>query len=503
MSTAPTPVAADDPAGSPTEDVLSSGAAGGKAIRGGAFRTIGYGVGLLLSLGSVPFMIRHLGPVDYGHYVTVASIVFIIGGVTEAGLTNLGVREYSVLEGEARDAYLRNLVGLRVVLTVGGVLLATGVAAVTGAKDVVVAGVFVSGVGLLIGLTQQTYMIPLTATLRLGWVTILDLLKQAVLSGLFVLFVILGTGLMPFFWASVASAGVMTGATLVLVRRQTPLRPAVDLATWRAILRETLPYAAAAAVGLIYFRIAVVLMSYVSSDVETGYFSAAFRIVEVVGVIPWLLVSAGFPILARAARDDDERLRYALQRMFDVATVVGTGIALGLGVGAPFAVEVIAGDGFEPSVDVLRIQALGLITTFLVATWMFALLSLKLYRQLLWANTLAAVVAIGGTLALAPGLGAQGAAIATVAAEAALALACVWALRSARAVLRPDLSVLPKVMLAAGIAIGVSLVLPGPAVVLSVVAGLVYLAVLVPLRAIPPELVAALLRRDPGAADAP
>ncbi len=58
---------------------------------------------LLLSLVSVPFMTRHLGVVDYGHYVTVSSIIFIIGGLTEAGLTNLGTREYSVLEaGGAR-----------------------------------------------------------------------------------------------------------------------------------------------------------------------------------------------------------------------------------------------------------------------------------------------------------------------------------------------------------------------------------------------------------------
>ena len=74
-------------------------------------------------------------------------------------------------------------------------------------------------------------------------------------------------------------------------------------------MREVLPFALAAAVGLIYFRLAIIMMSYLATDHETGIYSAAQRIVETVGVIPWLVVSAGFPILARAARDDADRLK--------------------------------------------------------------------------------------------------------------------------------------------------------------------------------------------------
>ena len=90
--------------------------------------------GLLLSIASVPFMIRHLGVVDYGYYVSVSAIVFIIGGFTEAGLTNLGIREYSQLRPGEREPFLRNLVGLRLVLTTVGVLLATALTAIAGRR---------------------------------------------------------------------------------------------------------------------------------------------------------------------------------------------------------------------------------------------------------------------------------------------------------------------------------------------------------------------------------
>ena len=348
---------------------------------------------------------------------------------------------------------------------------------------------------MLIQLTQQTYTVPLNVQLRMGWISILGVIRQATLSGLFILLVVLNAGLTAFFWANVVMGVVLVAVTLLVLRGTAPLLPSFHAVSWKKILKETLPYALAAAVGLIYFRIAVVLMSYVSTAEETGIFSAAFRIVEVVGVLPWMLVSAGFPILARAARDDEARLGYALQKIFEIAAVFGVFIALGLAVAAPVAIEVIAGPDFDASISVLRIQSLGLVTSFLMVTWTYALLSLRLYRQLLLANALAALTAIVATLLLAPPLGAEGAAIATVAAEAALAGASLYGLRLARPALTPQLGVVPKVLVALVVAVGVALVVPASPLVLSFVAGGVYAAIVFALGAVPPEAIAALRRQ--------
>ncbi len=481
-------------------DVLDSGDAGGKAIRGGAYRTVAYGISLLMSLAAVPLMIRHLGPVDFGYFMTVSSIVFIIGGITEAGLTNLGVRDYSVLEGDRREAFLRNLVGLRLALTLAGVLAAIALTTVTGAPEVVVLGTAIAGLGLLLTLLQQTYMVPLTAGLRLGWVSVLDLLKQGTLTGAVVVLVLAGAGLLPFFAANVAAALLMLAATLALVRREAPFMPALDVRIWKDLLRDVLPYALAAAVGLVYFRLAMILMFYIGSETETGIYGAAFRIVEVIAVIPWLVVSSGFPILARAARDDEDRLRYALQRLFEVSALVGGGICVAIAVGAPFAIAVVAGDEFEASIGVLQLLGGALVTSFLVATWSFALLSLRLHKELLIANAVAAAVAAAGTLALVPSEGAMGAAVATLVAEAVLAAAYYVALVRARAALRPSLWIVPRLLVAGAAAGAAATVVPGPSWALMVLAGAVYLGAAFALRAVPPELAAALLRRPMGGA---
>ena len=177
----------------------------------------------------------------------------------------------------------------------------------------------------------------------------------------------------------------------------------------------------------------------------------------------------------------------------NICLIVGVGLAVCLAVGAPFAIAVIAGSGFDASIPVLRLQSLTMITAFLLATWSFAMLSLGLFRQILIANAVAGVVAVVGTLTLAPPLGAEGAAGATVAAEAVLVALLLTFLIRARPALTPALSVVPKVAAAAALAVGVVLAAHQlPSVALSALAGLVFAAVVLATRAVPPELFGAI-----------
>jgi O-antigen/teichoic acid export membrane protein len=479
----------------PSGSALAAGAAGGKAIRGSALRVGSYGAQLALSLIAVPLMVRHLGPDDYGRYVTVSSIVFIIAGFTEGGLMYLGVRHYVALEGAERERYMRSLTGLRLVLTVLGVLAAIAFTWVTGADQIIVIGTAIVGVGTLFLLVQATYTIPLQAQLRFGTLSIIDLLKQLVLTLFIVAFVVIGTGLQPFYWATVASGLAVLIVTLWFVRGElTTLLPAFDVQVWRRVAHEVLPYGLAAAMGLVYFRLAVVIMSYVATPFETGIYSTAFRMVEVLTSLPWLAVATGFPILVHA-REDTQRMRVALQRMFEVSAIAGTALALAIALGAPFAVAVIAGPDFDAAVPVLRLLGLALVTCFLVATWSFALLSRDRFRELLIANTIGVAVVAAGTFALEPSLGAEGAAIATVLGEAVLAALYVVILAQSDRALLPQFGFLWKIVLAAA-AGTLAFLLPVPSAIEAVIGLATYVAVLFALGGVPAELLHAFRRRE-------
>lgn len=479
-----------------TGDLLDTPDAGPRIIRGGAVRAAGYAGGILLGLISTPFMLRHLGVEDFGRFITVSSLIFIVGGLTEFGLSNIALREYSLREGRERRRLLQNVLGMRLALTLLGVLVAALFAMVVGYTDVMVAGALVAGAGLVIANLQLTFAVPLQADLRLGWVAALDFVRQAATATFVVILVVAGASLLPFFAVSVAAALIALVLGIVLVRREVSGRPAADPAEWWLLLRDTLPYAAATAIAILYFRIAVILMSLIAGTEETGYFGAAFRIIEIVSAIPWLLVTSAFPVLVRAARDDRDRLRYALQRLFEVSVIAGVWMALVVWVGAPFAIDVVGGDDYAPAVDPLRALGFAMISSFLVATWGLALLSLRRHITLLVTNTVALLLAAGATLVLEPALGATGAAIATAGAELVLALIYVVVLVRLRPDLLPSGRIVGRVALAAAAAIAPAIAFDLPSVALAGIATTLYFGVLLALKAIPTEVIEALLRRE-------
>ncbi len=477
-------------------DLLDSGDAGALYIRGGVWLTAAYVVNLLLSLAAVPLVIRHLGPVDYGRFATVTAIIFIVAGFTEAGLTSLGVREYSSGPRQEGPRLLRNLIGLRLTTTAVGVAVTMAIFAAAGSPAVVVLGLAVAGAGLMVRLIADNCGIPLSVRLRLGWVAVIGIAYQFTLCAGYVILVLVGAGVVPLLAVVIASSAVQLLATALLVRGEVSLVPAFDLLVWRRLLRETLPFAAAAAVGIVYFREALVLMSFLSNERDTGYYAAAFKIVEVLTTVPWILAASGLPILARAARDDSARLSYAVQRLFEVGMILGVWMSASTIVGARLGIDVVAGAKYHAAIGVLEIQALAIVTSFVAAILGYALLSLRQYGQLLRANALAVLIVTVLSFVLIPAYGARGAAIAPTVAEACLGLAYAVSLARSEARLRLSLRVIPGLAIGLGASLAVVYVLPvSSELIRLLVLAAVYFPVLYMLKVIPFEVVGALARR--------
>ena len=219
-------------------------------------------------------------------------------------------------------------------------------------------------------------------------------------------------------------------------------------------------FSLASTVGTLYVFTAQILTSLVASTHQSGLFAASFRIFVVSATVPNLLVSGALPLLARAARDDRDRLAYALQRIFEVSLIMGAAGALAMLGGAQFMLQVVAGPQYNASAEVLQIQGTALIATFVLAGWSFALLSLKRYRGVLLANLAAFLVSCSATIVLAGSHGATGAAVATVCGESVLALGLLVALLHGHPELRPKLGILLKVALSSAPAVALAL-LPG------------------------------------------
>lgn len=493
MATDPQPTALADL----ESDLLDTPGAGPAAIRGSVLRVGGYVVGVLLSLVAVPLLIRHLGVSEYGRYVTVISLVTIVQGVTDIGLGQIGVREYATRSGPEQVRLMRNLLGVRFTLTGVGVALGTGFALLAGYGHAVVLGTLLAGVAMVLTVVQGTFAVPLATRLRLGWVTALDLLRQVLSVTGIVILVLAGAKLLAFLAVLIPVALIVLAATIVLVHGTMPTRPSFQRAEWSVLLRAVLPFAAAVVISTLYLRVTVVLMSLLASPLQTGYYATVFTVISVLIAIPALTVGSALPVLARAARDDHERLGYVVQRLVEVTLIVGVGLGLTIALGAEFVIGVLAKGKGHPAIPVLQIEALALVTQFVGSSWQYGLLALHRHRALLLTSAAGLAVSVCLTLVLVPVLQARGAAVAFAGAEVVVAAGSFACLRSARPDLRFSLRVPVRVLLAALLGGAVSL-LPGlTSLAVAAIAGVVYLGALLALRAIPAELRQALPGRAP------
>jgi O-antigen/teichoic acid export membrane protein len=171
---------------------------------------------------------------------------------------------------------------------------------------------------------------------------------------------------------------------------------------------------------------------------------------------------------------------------------MGLGMALGLVVGAPTVIDVMAGSKFADAEGALRIQSLTMLASFVLAPWGFALLSLHLHRGLLVANVTAFATSATAVTLLASSGGAQGAAVGTVLGETVLAVGYLVVLTRAQPAMRPRVGTALKGILAVVPALAVGFLLGLPSLAAAVLALGVYALGLVVLRAIPDELLEAL-----------
>src|ERR1039458_3015528 len=119
-------VPAGDLASPAAEDVLSSGEAGGRVIRGSAWRVGANGAGFGLGLATATLLLRHLGVAESGRYVTVLSLVAIPIYVADIGLNVAGSRELTLRAPEDRRALIANILGQRMAIMPIGLLLIVG-----------------------------------------------------------------------------------------------------------------------------------------------------------------------------------------------------------------------------------------------------------------------------------------------------------------------------------------------------------------------------------------
>ena len=311
------------------------------------------------------YIARKMGDEDFGKLSFAYSFAGICFIVTDFGLSTILIRNVSRQKELTRE-YVGNILALKIVLSficitvIGLFVLFTDYS-----TDIITLLVIFGGVMFFKALIDF-YCAIFNAYERMDIEACLKGTNHILLflSGIVVLSTGFGlVGLANVFLVVYLISSII-GFYLVCVCIK-KIRICFDMKFWKYILRESLPLALTVVFTVIYFKIDVVMLSIIRGDnSEIGWYSAAMRLIELMGVVPALIVSALFPIVSGLHKESIDSLRKVYQTSFRYLIMIALPVAVGTLLLSGHLIYTIYGDEYVKTVPALKILSLALIFIF-------------------------------------------------------------------------------------------------------------------------------------------
>ena len=404
-----------DPASTPP---ANSAGLGSRALRNTVLVLAAKIVARLIALVTVIATLNHLGTDRYGVFATLVNYTAIVSVVLDLGFNVLFVREGARHPSEIQR-YLRNVMSIRVLLTVVTFAVLAAALGLAGLGSLLVPGF------LLMLLTSYSNLLrnALYAVQRLGYEAVAVVLESVILLA-FVLFGIkTNAGVSYFIWAYAAQYGFscVYFAVVLAAKRIAVIGFRLEIPLMRDWFWKGLPFALTFVLSILYFKIDQPMVYALRGSSEAGLYGAAYKPFESLLFIPITFLSIVFPVLSIYHRERPAELLYGVSRFFKALLLMGWPMAVG-----GFVIAGSLNDTlrlFPGSAPAFRILALSLGLAFVNNAFIGALSAADRQSSFTWAAGWSLLANLGLNIALIPTFGYIGASWATVLTEIVLGIA--------------------------------------------------------------------------------
>ncbi len=395
-------------------------------------------------------------------------------------------------------------------------------------------GVLIATLAIVIGLLNGTISSVLQVHLKMQYATI-GLVLGKIVSVLYMAWVAyfaftgdLTTGFYHLMGAGVLGNLVMFLITAYYVRRFCKITYKFDFSYWKKVFITALPFGVALILNTIYFRLDVILMTFIlphsqtmadpvlnctsglCSDTEIGLYGVAMRMLEMLVIIPVYFMNSVLPVMTRYIEEQSEKIRQLMQYSFDFLIATGLPILVGGFILARPIIqfisdpEFIGGNVFEFGSDLaVRILMFAMLFSFVNALFGFTLVVMNKQVKLMFINAGAVLFNLVGNFLVIPLWGFRGAAMTSVVSELIILILAYWAAQkllgfhlSVRTFGRTLLSALVMgAVVLAGFNIMADVWFIWQLAILIPLGGLIYVLLMFKTRAVTPEMMALLRKK--------
>lgn len=465
----------------------------------------GSGLGGIVLLA---LLTRYLGPAGFGRYTFVTGYVGLFAIATDLGSQTIAIRQIARFP-ERAPSIAGQLFSLKLVLAALTVIAAVAVALVAPVTPFTLGGmpgaVLFSAVALLVIPLSSTGSAIFQTSLRMAIPAAADVVYRVISLTLVAIlaagFLFGGRTPVAFRLDAVLLAstiGLLVSAIVIYqgATRLVAIVPRWDRNLALVMIRDAAPLALVSVLGIIHYRIDVLILSQMRSMSTVGLYGVATKVLDVSIAVAALFMGLVFPVLSRRVAGDRALLQRAFGKTVDILLIAGLGAAVFLAILAPLAVRILTHRDFQGAVAPVSIIAWAIPITFLATAFTQMVVAANKQLSAVPLAIAAILLNVVLNLILIPRMGASGPALATDISES-LNTVGMAVIMFRHYGFGPSPDGLVKIAIAAAIA-GTALVYGRPlgaafAIPLAII---VYLVGLALFRVVTPADVRVLLQRD-------
>ena len=379
----------------------------------------------IISLFVMIYLARYLGTVGFGKYSFVFAYLGFFAVITDLGLHAICVREMS-RDSSIAPKLIGNAYIIKLMLAVFAVAFSMIVITLASYPLDTTTYIYIAAFSMLFMSFSDLYTAIFQANLRMEY-NIIAKLSFKVLSAILILWIIFSHGtLMQVIIVLVFSEMVKTLISYLFSRKIVRPQFEIDFGLWKYLFKAALPIALSSVIWIIYYQIDMVMLSPMKGDAAVGVYSAAHKLFEPFTLIPHALMMSMFPIMSEAFKSSKERLIKSYTLSLKYLLIIALPLAIGTALLSDKIILLIYGTEFAESATAFQILVLSFVFTFANSLLLQLLIAIDKQKLTTLSTGICAIINITLNFILIPILSYNGAAIATVATNAVLFIACFY-----------------------------------------------------------------------------
>lgn len=383
---------------------------------GVASQVIGGGLFFLVTI----LIARHLGPESYGSFSFIFAFVAVVHMVADFGLTQILIREIARNKLKLDEILGAALPLVTMFAVAGYFVIAVSTEFFSLTADSVQA-IYIMGASVLITFHAAVFAAVPRAFEKMGLNAVV-LVVQRVFLFLFTLTALyLDSGLPGIALCYLGERICQWLLLRTLVRmKYSRYQWRIDITYWRYLIREGLPVGAGMVLRRISWYLDIFILTMLSTANSVGLFSVAFRVIQLVNVIPFTLSIPIFPVFSRLAVESKERVFILYERVLKIFVLISLPIAVWILILGSNVTVFMFGDAYQPAGVVL--MTMGPMVIFLFLNGLYVHIFSAVDEQSAYMKAVAVAVIINVVLDIVfiPMWGIVGAALATLISEVVL-----------------------------------------------------------------------------------